>query len=73
MTKYNVVMCNLGKCGRICNSWLGAEQTGTCFTQSANQHMHTSNFLFIKTYLKFLKNTPTCFGHSTISSTHITR
>ena len=25
------------------------------FTQSANQHMHTFNFLFIKTYLKFLK------------------
>ena len=24
-------------------------------TQSANQHMHTFNFLFIKTYLKFLK------------------
>ena len=38
-------------------------------TQSANQHMHTFNFLFIKhikIYLKFLKNTPTCFGHSTI-------
>ena len=27
-------------------------------TQSANQHMNTFNFLFIKTYLKFLK---TCF------------
>ena len=24
-------------------------------TQSANQHMHTFNFLFIKNYLKFLK------------------
>ena len=24
-------------------------------TQSANQHMHTFNFLFIKTFLKFLK------------------
>ena len=24
-------------------------------TQSANQHTHTLNFLFIKTYLKFLK------------------
>ena len=24
-------------------------------TQSANQHVHTFNFLFIKTYLKFLK------------------
>jgi len=24
-------------------------------TQSANQHMHTFSFLFIKTYLKFLK------------------
>jgi len=24
-------------------------------TQSANQHMHIFNFLFIKTYLKFLK------------------
>ena len=24
-------------------------------TQSANQHTHTFNFLFIKTYLKFLK------------------
>jgi hypothetical protein len=24
-------------------------------TQSANQYMHTFNFLFIKTYLKFLK------------------
>ena len=24
-------------------------------TQSANQHMYTFNFLFIKTYLKFLK------------------
>ena len=24
-------------------------------TQSANQHMHTFNFLFIKIYLKFLK------------------
>ena len=24
-------------------------------TQWANQHMHTFNFLFIKTYLKFLK------------------
>ena len=24
-------------------------------TQSANQHMHTFNFIFIKTYLKFLK------------------
>ena len=24
-------------------------------TQSSNQHMHTLNFLFIKTYLKFLK------------------
>jgi len=24
-------------------------------TPSANQHMHTFNFLFLKTYLKFLK------------------
>ena len=24
-------------------------------TRSANQHMHTFNFLFIKIYLKFLK------------------
>ena len=23
MTKYNVVMCNLGECGCISNSWLG--------------------------------------------------
>ena len=27
-------------------------------TQSANQHMRTFNFLFIKTYLKFLKTLP---------------
>jgi len=30
-------------------------ETQTLVTQSANQHMHTFNFLFIKTYLKFLK------------------
>jgi len=36
--------------------WNDLAQDGNkCRTQSANQHMHTFNFLFIKTYLKFLK------------------
>ena len=47
-------------------------------TQSANQHMHTFNFLlFIKTYLKFLKTLLHSYTHSQAlseqSSTHVTR
>jgi len=52
------------------DTWLVNE---TSVHSIVNTNTCTTSMSLIKIYLKFLKNTPTCFGHSTIirESVHV--